>query len=760
MLNVGIDLGTTNTVVYYMSGDIPVKFLIDNEQIMPSAVFVNDDDSFIVGKDAVTEGVFKPWRLITSSKTKLDNDVDVYYPDLDKERYSFDKRVSPTDVAAIILKKVYDELKRTHVAAEDEKIMALVTVPANFTSTAVNNTKTAVKEAGFLLYGEMINEPTAAAMSYYKTSIKEDSLIFVCDFGGGTLDLTSLVYRNSFFSRVGKPGGDDHLGGDDIDNAIAMYFIEYIKNEIGVDLECIDMNDKDMTDSAKNNYRRARNVIMGKAIECKIALSTAEKYVVQAPGLMYFNHNGKNERYDFNFTMTRKKMEEVCSDIFNRFRLSVSEYFTGLVVDKYINDMNEYDEILLVGGSSQIPKVAEILEDIVGRTPKLVPNPLTCVAEGACIQAGVQPRRRITVSLNVSTSRTVGIMSGEEYVEIIIANNAREDMKDTVIELTANGKVIPLSDESGIHVEEDIGAADESGRFILNSTEDENITIRVPIPEGMSGEMKFSVSVKHPFNDEVRASKEFFINGSAEKKIILSSKIENNGVSGRVKYIVATVVNKGTNTRSEKRISFFIEDEHLRLEADKVKYDGEFSIESSTGDLIINDGGKRNVELMIQVPEYLENRSSFRCKAVYDDGTEPITSEHEFKFEVTGFVHADDTLSHDIGIFLVKDGEDTKYYSPIFRSGDIVAPDTQVKRTYRTERLGDPPYTIQIFEKEYSIPDESATESNCRRVASFVYSDYTLDDIVDVTFSLGSDKNYYIDIFNRNSKRTCKLKKK
>ena len=132
MLNVGIDLGTTNTVVYYMSGDIPVKFLIDNEQIMPSAVFVNDDDSFIVGNDAVTEGVFKPWRLITSSKTKLDNDVDVYYPDLDKERYSFDKRVSPTDVAAIILKKVYDELKRTHVAAEDEKIMALVTVPANF----------------------------------------------------------------------------------------------------------------------------------------------------------------------------------------------------------------------------------------------------------------------------------------------------------------------------------------------------------------------------------------------------------------------------------------------------------------------------------------------------------------------------------------------------------------------------------------------------------------------------------------------------
>ena len=95
--------------------------------------------------------------------------------------------------------------------------------------------------------------------------------------------------------------------------------------------------------------------------------------------------------------MTRKKMEEVCSDIFNRFSLSIREYFGLLINNKYIDDISDYDEILLVGGSSQIPKVAEILEEIVGRTPKLVPNPLTCVAEGACIQAGVQPRRRITV---------------------------------------------------------------------------------------------------------------------------------------------------------------------------------------------------------------------------------------------------------------------------------------------------------------------------------------------------------------------------
>lgn len=347
---IGIDLGTTNSCVSVIEGGEPVVITNpEGNRTTPSVVAFKDGDT-IVGEAAKRQAITNP-NTISSIKRHMG------------EKYSVDvdgKTYTPQEISA----KILQYLKSYAEGYLGETVnKAVITVPAYFTDAQRQATKDAGRIAG-LEVERIINEPTAAALAYGADKTDQDKTIMVFDLGGGTFDVSILELGGGVFEVVAT-SGDNHLGGDDFDNAIANYIVEEFKKANGIDLS----QDKMAMQRIKEESEKAKK-----------ELSTTQQTHISMP-FISANESGP---LHIDMDLTRAKFDELTKDLVQRTLKPVQDALKDAELTK-----NDIDEIILVGGSTRIPAVQELIKKELGKEPNKSVNPDECVAMGAAIQGGV-----------------------------------------------------------------------------------------------------------------------------------------------------------------------------------------------------------------------------------------------------------------------------------------------------------------------------------------------------------------------------------
>ena len=347
---IGIDLGTTNSCVSVIEGGEPVVITNpEGNRTTPSVVAFKDGET-IVGEAAKRQAITNP-NTISSIKRHMG------------EKYSVDvdgKAYTPQEISA----KILQYLKSYAEGYLGETVnKAVITVPAYFTDAQRQATKDAGRIAG-LEVERIINEPTAAALAYGADKTEQDKTIMVFDLGGGTFDVSILELGGGVFEVVAT-SGDNHLGGDDFDNAIANYIVEEFKKANGIDLS----QDKMAMQRIKEESEKAKK-----------ELSTTQQTHISMP-FISANESGP---LHIDMDLTRAKFDELTKDLVQRTLKPVQDALKDAELTK-----NDIDEIILVGGSTRIPAVQELIKKELGKEPNKSVNPDECVAMGAAIQGGV-----------------------------------------------------------------------------------------------------------------------------------------------------------------------------------------------------------------------------------------------------------------------------------------------------------------------------------------------------------------------------------
>lgn len=347
---IGIDLGTTYSAVSVVEAGNP-KILINAEGSRTTQSVVGmSNGEIIVGALAKRQAVVNPDNTIYSVKRKMGTNEKVKFGGKDN---------SPEQISAYILQK----LKKDAEEQLGQKVtQAVITVPAYFSDSQRKATKAAGEIAGLEVL-RIINEPTAAALAYGLDK-KHAHTILVFDFGGGTFDVSILELSDGVF-EVKSTAGDNHLGGDDVDQKIIDYLVGEFKKKEGVDLT------KD---------KMAMQRLKDEAEKVKIELSTTLKATVNVP---YITATPEGPKH-LNIELTRAKLEDLCADIFKRLEIPTKQ----AIADSKL-DVSKIDEVVLVGGSTRIPKVLELIEKWAGKKPNKTINPDEVVAMGAAIQGAV-----------------------------------------------------------------------------------------------------------------------------------------------------------------------------------------------------------------------------------------------------------------------------------------------------------------------------------------------------------------------------------
>lgn len=391
---IGIDLGTTNSCVAVMEGTTPV--VIANSEGMrttPSVVAFTKNGERLVGQAAKRQAVTNPKNTVYSIKRFMgrtmsevsDESKDVPYTvvagDGGSVRVDADGRVySPPEISAMILQK----MKQTAEDYLGEKITeAVITVPAYFNDTQRQATKDAGEIAG-LTVRRIINEPTAAALAYGLDKKGQNQIVAVYDLGGGTFDISILEIGDGVF-EVKSTNGDTHLGGDNFDQRLIDFLADEFKKSEGIDLR----NDP----MALQRLREA-------AEKAKIELSQMLQTDVNLPFITATQDGPKH----LNVNITRAKFEQLCTDLFDR-SLKPCE---GALRDAKLTP-SQIDDVILVGGSTRIPKIQELVKNFFGKEPSKGVNPDEVVAVGAAIQGGVLAGDVKDVLLLDVTPLTLGI---------------------------------------------------------------------------------------------------------------------------------------------------------------------------------------------------------------------------------------------------------------------------------------------------------------------------------------------------------------
>src|SRR5881396_3877370 len=367
---IGIDLGTTNSVVAVMEGGEPV--VIANQEggrTTPSVVAFTKSSERLVGQVAKRQAVTNAENTVYSIKRFMGRRYEEVNEEMKMVPYKVtrssnsDARVdisgkeySPPEISAMILQKLKS-------AAEDylgQKIdKAVITVPAYFNDAQRQATKDAGRIAGLEVL-RIINEPTAAALAYGLDK-KKDEEIAVYDLGGGTFDISVLEIGDGVF-EVKATNGDTHLGGDDWDNRIMDWILDEFKKEQGMDLR---------------KQPDALQRIKEEAEKAKIALSSSQQYEINLPFITADASGPKHIQKK----LTRSKLEQLCDDLFQRTIPPVK----ACLKDAQLTE-KEINELVLVGGMTRMPKVQQIARDLIGKEPHKGVNPDEVVAIGAGIQ--------------------------------------------------------------------------------------------------------------------------------------------------------------------------------------------------------------------------------------------------------------------------------------------------------------------------------------------------------------------------------------